>query len=249
MQMPLNASAARCSQSLPSQSCGTFQRVRKVAFRNGFLFFALGLLLLAGCTGTRPQADESPAALPQRDSVTSADSNRKILKVPFVRQLPDFCGEACIEMAMTHFGAPISQREVHRASGLTGLRGVHADELEETLTFLRIPHEKSYVRRKTGGNLQDHAADRDFLISSINAGHPVLLGVWADPQDKQNAATWDFDHFVLLVGYDKQSRIFYVHDPLAENPRVFSWEEFSAVRQNRRGAFYSLVLQGAAKKL
>jgi len=37
---------------------------------------------------------------------------------PHVRQKPDFCGEACVEMALTRLGKKLSQDEVFNRSGV-----------------------------------------------------------------------------------------------------------------------------------
>lgn len=149
-------------------------------------------------------------------------------------------------MASAYFGSRMDQRQVHRTSGIKSSRGVHMDELEATLERLAVPFEKSYLSRPAINGRPDHEADRSFLMEAIDAGYPVLLGVWADPHEKQHPEIWDFDHFVLLVGYDRRRQVFWVNDPLEKRQREIPWKQFQRLRENRRAAFYSLVLQGAS---
>ena len=178
----------------------------------------------------------------------SAPQGSKVLVVPFVSQRPDFCGEACVEMAAAFYGHSVSQKEVHSISGLRGPRGVHADELETTLQRMGWRFHRLPKRLLTSSGAADHAADRALLLAALDRGHPVLLGLWADPEDKQNVATWDFDHFVLLTGYDRATQQFFLHDPLEQAYRPVSWKEFTRLRDNPRGGFYSLELLGLPPK-
>lgn len=219
-----------------------------------FLSPAIWLVILhltLGCAHRTSVPEQSKAVATHSNNGSSNEpAASRRLAVPFVKQFPDFCGEACVEMAAAYYGVLLPQRQVHRVSGLRGPRGVHADELETTLQRLGLPHEKRYWRPRISAEAlgqpsqPDYAADRAHLMAAIDLGHPVLLGVWADPSDKQHAQSWDFDHFVLLIGYDRMRQVFFIHDPLGEKNREVSWEEFRQMRENRRGAFYSLVLQG-----
>src|SRR5262245_38201949 len=83
---------------------------------------ALALLLAAslvvGCDG--PSAPTRAAASPTAPAPRSAPGYSTVVLqgVPHVRQKPDFCGEACVEMAARRLGKPIDQDAVFALSGL-----------------------------------------------------------------------------------------------------------------------------------
>lgn len=133
---------------------------------------------------------------------------RHVLDVPYVRQKPDLCGEACVEMVTAFLGRPVSQDTVNEAGGLDGTRGCHAQELVSALQKLdvRIVSEESWP----GVTDDDFLAERFRLLACLRDHHPVLLGVSGQYQPEPTAAT--FDHMVLLVGYDLVGERFVIHD-------------------------------------
>lgn len=154
---------------------------------------------------------------------------RHVLDIPYVRQKPDLCGEACVQMVTTFLGRPISQDKVNEAGGLDGKRGCHAEELVTALRKLdvKIVSEKSWP----GVTDDDCLADRVRLIACLRDHHPVLLGVSGHYQPQPKAAT--FDHMVLLVGYDLVGERFIIHDP----GRWPQWEiSFPAFVHHRKNA-------------
>jgi hypothetical protein len=125
----------------------------------------------------------------------------RVPDVPHVLQEPDFCGEACVEMAARHFGLDIDQDDVFDASGLDPAlgRGVYAKELRTALLNLGFdPGDTWYP-------VSD--AVFDALIADLRAGSPSILCVHAS--DRAGAP----EHFVLVTGYDSARDVFVYQDP------------------------------------
>ena len=75
------------------------------------VWLGLAMLLLAGAT--RPAAHQPAQVL--------------IPGVPHVHQEPDFCGEACVAMALRKLGYDVDQRAVYDRTGLDPRRGKGAN--------------------------------------------------------------------------------------------------------------------------
>jgi hypothetical protein len=82
--------------------------------------------------------------------------------------------------------------------------------------------------------------DRMRLLRALERRRPVLLGVWFDPQKKNNEGTWNFDHFVLLTGYDLEKEQFLVHDPGREAYHAVSFAGLTEQRRNQAGGAYGV---------
>lgn len=207
--------------------------------RASWFIWLIGLSLVCGGDGVG-------GVVPVDLSGVPAGNRRKVLEVPYVAQKPDFCGEACIEMATAYRGGRIPQDAVNDAAKLRGKRGVHSDELERVLKKLGLPTAGQFLVKSK--NSDAFAADIARLVGAIDRGNPVILGVWSDPNDKQNPEEWAFDHFVLLVGYDLEKRQMILHDPVGEKSWKVSFAEFVKLRSNRFHSFYSIELPGQGKK-
>src|SRR5688572_18026955 len=102
-------------------------------------------------------------------------------KVPHVEQRPDFCGEACAEMALAHFGITLTQDQIFALSGVdpTKGRGLVTDELANTLTRLgfdvgrvwnRVDPRKASVQRE---------AQWAALHNDLMRGVPSIITGWS----------------------------------------------------------------------
>jgi len=163
------------------------------------------------------------------------------LKVPHVKQKPDYCGEACIEMVTSYFGEPVSQDRVNEVAGLKGARGCYGREL------VRVIDES--LRLETAGRVHracrsaaDHLWDRVSLVRALSLGRPVLLGVWGSPEQKHNEERWTFDHFVLLTGYDLERGRFLINNPgyASRDQGTVSFARFTAHRENKFGGLFHI---------
>ncbi|MDA1085801.1 MAG: C39 family peptidase [Verrucomicrobia bacterium] len=156
---------------------------------------------------------------------------RHILDVPYVRQKPDYCGEACVEMVSTFLDRPVSQDKVNELAGLAGKRGCHGEELAAVINKLEL--KIASAGSWPGATADDFVAERMRLLTCLRQNHPVLLGLWGNYQVQQ--AGWTFDHIVLLIGYDLASERFIIHDPGRWPDWEVSFADFIKHRQNGRG--------------
>ncbi len=161
----------------------------------------------------------------------------RTLPVTHERQKPDYCGEACVAMVSNYLGKPVKQDQVNAAGGLDGKRGVYSNELERAIADLKL---------KTGAvaaaypdrDADDALLDRWRLIQALERGRPVLMGFWADPERK--SANFNFDHFVLLVGYNLDKGAMIIHDPGGEKLWERSFGQFAKHRQTRSNLVYQI---------
>ena len=161
------------------------------------------------------------------------------LPVPFVKQKPDYCGEACIEMVTAFLGEPVTQDRFNELAHLGGRRGVYGSELVAVV-------DRTLKLRTTGRGFRacktalDAVVDRVQLLRALDAQRPVLLGVWSDSTKKHNEDQWAFDHFVLLVGYDLHKGVFLIHDPGRGAQQEWSFADFTKHRVNKFGGLFQL---------
>ena len=167
------------------------------------------------------------------------------LPVEFVKQKPDYCGEACLEMATAYLGQRVAQDQVNEAARLQGRRGMYGSELEQVLASLKLAAEG--IHGFANKSAEDQLLDRMRLLRALERRRPVLLGVWFDPQNKKNEGAWNFDHFVLLTGYDLEKEQFLVHDPGREAYHATSFQAFTEQRRNAAGGAYSVEFKLARK--
>jgi len=117
--------------------------------------------------------------------------------VPHVRQKPDFCGEACLEMAARRLGSPLDQDDAFILAAIDpGLgRGAFTPELVEAAKRMGF---------RTGpvwSQIDAHApaVELDRLFAAMHAdlvrGVPSIVCMrWSDADQPE--------HFRLVVGYD-----------------------------------------------
>jgi hypothetical protein len=166
----------------------------------------------------------------------------KKLSVPYFKQRPDFCGEACIAMTAAYFGKKIDQKKINQACGVKDKRGAYSRELEIGIKKLGLKTKGVFwYSNKTD---YDFYADRNRLLQAIAQNHPVLLGFWADYNDKTNENTWAFDHFVLLVGCDLIKGIFLIHDPARKKFSTLTFAEFRKHRETKFNTFFDIEFIG-----
>ena len=125
------------------------------------------------------------------------------------------CGEACFWSVLYNRSENITQLEILRAGGSPG-RGLRSYELHRVLDYYEIPHADKMYRNAAKFILKyvkffDIFSDKaehyrnsvhKEIIPAILDGDPVILGVKRYP-DK--IKWWDLDHFILLVGYNKET--------------------------------------------
>ena len=137
----------------------------------------------------------------------------KIEGVPFIRQKPDFCGEACAAMYLKKLGRDYDQDAVFDQAGLKPElgRGCYTAELNRALKNIgfqpgSVWETVSAARAKTDMEIKWKALHADLL-----AGVPSII---CTRFDEQPGTT---EHFRLILGYDsKRDEVIY-HEPAEDN--------------------------------
>ncbi len=138
-------------------------------------------------------------------------TSSRIDGIPHVRQKPDFCGEACIEMWLRKLGHTITQDDVFNVAKLDPAlgRGCYAKELTTAARALGFNVGKVWypIRKNTWDIDQQFAA----LMSDAALDIPSIVCM------KYNVDPKSTDHFRLIIGFDaKTSEVIY-HEPAEDN--------------------------------
>jgi hypothetical protein len=179
--------------------------------------------LLLGCPG--PAQPDSRGVPPTRQPAGLATV--VLDGIPHVRQRPDFCGEACVEMASTWQGHAYSQDAVFAATGLDPAlgRGAYTRDLVKAVTAL------GYAPGRVGTTVDPDRAGTEIdaafaaLHADLARGVPSIVCMHYD--DRPNTT----EHFRLVVGYDADRDEVVYHEPA---------EDDGAYRRMRRTAFQAL---------
>lgn len=105
------------------------------------------------------------------------------------------CGECCLWPVFQARGRRHSLRHINQLGGNPG-RGLHSHELFVALERARVPYR--HLSRRTG---RFAWFLRRVVLPQLLQGRPVLIGVKVLPDRHPR---WGCDHFILLVGYNRQ---------------------------------------------
>jgi hypothetical protein len=144
-----------------------------------------------------------------------------------VRQKPDFCGEACVEMALTRLGMDIDQDDVFNMSGLdpTLGRGCATRELVQACENLGLDPGPSWFSVNPSRANRELEALFSQMHADLKAGIPSIVCMHYDKSPKAS------EHFRLVVGYDSQSDQILYLEPAQDQPnfRPMKRSEFLAL--------------------
>ncbi len=171
------------------------------------IWLPLLLVLLASC-GKLPNTvggSEIGAASCRYVDVSSL-KQKVTLDVPYVEQLPNYCGPASLEMIYSYYGTDIDQKEI--GSGIIGPQGVAADQLAQVSLDMGYDVTKEYC------GMND-------LLASLDNGNPVLVRVI------NNSGT--NGHFMVVTGYDMQEKVIYINDPSSSRNDEMSFQDFDSI--------------------
>jgi hypothetical protein len=133
--------------------------------------------------------------------------------IPHVRQKPDFCGEACAEMALAWKGRPETQDDVFDASGVAPTlgRGAWTPELKTALEKLGFEVGEVWHRFASARAPAELEAQLKALYDDLARGVPSIVCMhYADgPRTTE--------HFRLVVGYDPESDELVYHEPAEDH--------------------------------
>lgn len=171
-------------------------------------------LLLATIVPLLPAAD-SAAAKPARATVAALPAATVLIKdVPHVRQRPDFCGEACVEMILRKLGRKdYTQDTVFAVSGLDPAlgRGCYTRDLKAALEAIGFkPGPVSYALDSTTAS---QSLDTQFraLVADLEAGLASIVCMHSGDTPKAT------EHFRLILGYDPVADEVIYHEPAEDN--------------------------------
>jgi hypothetical protein len=135
--------------------------------------------------------------------------------VPHVKQLPDFCGEACAEMWLAKLGHKIDQRAVFNASGLdpTLGRGCYTRDLDAALKKLGFVTGDVYAR------VAADRADAELEVLWAALHKDLVAGVPSIICMRYDARPDTTEHFRLILGYDTKTDDVFYHEPAEDRGR------------------------------
>ncbi|MEX2186543.1 MAG: C39 family peptidase [Pirellulales bacterium] len=180
---------------------------RRVAGATGVLGLVTLAMLAASADLSRNAAGQAAAAPKYATAV--------IQGVPHVRQLPDFCGEACAEMYLAKLGQRIDQRAVFDASGLDPAlgRGCYTRELDAALK--KLGFDTGDVFTTIDARRADAELERlwSALHKDLAVGTPSIICTRYD--NRPNTT----EHFRLILGYDAKTDEVFYHEPAEDGGR------------------------------
>ena len=128
----------------------------------------LGLAVLSAVCAMRPSDWPSPAS---------------IAGVPHIRQEPDFCGEACVAMALRKLGYDVNQRAVFYCTGLDPRlgRGAYTAELKRAIDAFGFRSGPVWFKVRAANAAADLERHLQALYADIARGVPSIVCIHHDP--------------------------------------------------------------------
>lgn len=132
--------------------------------------------------------------------------------VPHVRQLPDFCGEACAEMWLAKLGHKIDQRAVFDAAGLDPAlgRGCYTRDLDAALKKLGFATGDVFARVPVSRAEAELEKLWTAMHADLASGVPSIVCMRYDARPDTT------EHFRLILGYDAKTDEVLYHEPAEE---------------------------------
>ncbi len=132
-----------------------------------------------------------------------------IKDVPHVQQKPDFCGEACAEMALRKLGHEMDQDYVFNQSNVEPAegRGCYTPELVATLTGIGLKVGTVWFRSRAENLDKELETQWRALHEDLLKGIPSIVCTHFD--DKPTTS----EHFRLILGYDAGKDEVIYHEP------------------------------------
>jgi len=157
------------------------------------VWLGLAVLLLAGAVAPAPHR---PARV-------------LIEGVPHVHQEPDFCGEACVSMALRHLGYDVDQRSVFDRTGLDPRlgRGAYTAELKRALESFGFRPGPVWFEVSPADADAGLRRALDALYADLARGVPSIVCMH---YDRSPGAP---EHFRLVLGFDLATGEVIYHEP------------------------------------
>lgn len=197
------------------------------------LILAISGFLLAVCGCDRPAPARSAAPLDSAEASESSTGPSSFFPsvviegVPFVKQEPDFCGEACIEMAARRLGMNYGQDEVFAQAGVDPALGRGAYTAELVLAAERLGFKPGKVWTHVDARAPSRDLSESFaaLHADLMRGVPSIVCMHFD--ERPNTT----EHFRLVVGYDGEAEEVIYQEPA---------EDSGGYRRMKRARFEAL---------
>jgi hypothetical protein len=135
-----------------------------------------------------------------------------ITGVPHVRQRPDFCGEACVAMALRKLGYAADQDDVFAATGLDPLlgRGAYTRELAKAVEHLGFRAGPVWTYVSPANAEREMGAALEALYADLARGVPSVVCMRFDESPRAP------EHFRLVLGFDRARDEIVFHDPAVD---------------------------------
>ena len=147
--------------------------------------------------------------------------------VPHVRQKPDFCGEACAEMALRKLGKPVDQDAVFHLAQIDPAlgRGAVTNELAGALKRLGFEVGPVWHSFETAREAREVEVQWGQLHRDLVAGIPSIVCMHYSDEPKTT------EHFRLILGYDAKADEVIYNEPA---------EDQGSYRRMKRSLFLKL---------
>ena len=165
--------------------------------------FASPLLLVPGLLGV-----VWSSAVPNTGSLGSI----VIPEIPHIRQKPDFCGEACVAMALHRLGREVDQDWVFDQSGLDPAlgRGCYTRDLVHALKKIGFDIGPVWYTIAADRAEADLKTQFQKLHQDLKRGVPSIVCMhYSDRPDTT-------EHFRLIVGYSEREDEVIYHEPAVD---------------------------------
>lgn len=136
-----------------------------------------------------------------------------IKDVPHVKQKPDFCGEACVEMALKKLGFAMDQDYVFNMSGLNpGLgRGCYSIDLLKAMKAIGFDTGLVWSNFASADTEKTLMSQWHAMHADLEKGIPSIVCTHFDE------GTNTTEHFRLILGYDTKTDEVIYHDPALDD--------------------------------
>lgn len=132
--------------------------------------------------------------------------------VPHIKQKPDFCGEACVAMALNRLGRSVDQDWVFDQSGLDPLagRGCYTRELAKAIQTIGFDAGQVWYTVTAANADAELHAQFQRLHRDLKRGVPSIVCMHYSDQPQTT------EHFRLIVGYSQRDDEVIYHEPAEE---------------------------------
>jgi hypothetical protein len=146
-------------------------------------------------------------------SAAPVPASYRLPNVPHVKQKPDFCGEACVEMALRHFGREGTQDDVFKWSKVPPElnRGAWTRELKVAVETAGFDPGAVWYTVPSRAAAASMNALLEEALQDLRAGYPSILCMHyaSDPNTTE--------HFRLLTGYEDGGDTLVFEDPALDS--------------------------------